>query len=245
MRYAIILTLLMFSCSTDPTVTLVGGSEHSTTYIYQDSQCYFAVVGLNNLVEEGQIDAVKLTITAPFGQGTFDFGLADFVNDTFALDLVGDIMLQDSLTENFTDTPIDASFIGQLFLYSDGSIETLTDTIRIDIINPLKGDRQVGKLIDGKRSGEWLEYYDEKLNDLSRKSYFVDGKRDGLDSIFKGGQLYMFCEWTNGQKDGNFFVYWPNGAVKYKTKFADGHPIELLYSYTSANDPIDSLVISR
>ena len=115
--------------------------------------------------------------------------------------------------------------------------------------------KEQGKVIKGKREGEWLEYYKngevkEKSNfkdgkaegesinyydngKLKAKGNFKDGKMDGeIFSYFENGESELVANFKDGKPEGKFLSYYKNGQLKYKSNYKDGKQEgEWLYYY--------------
>ena len=223
-------------------ISLVGKSKYDSIYMYQDTELTIVANGLSNGFKHNDYDSVQFVINITDIQEPYVYSRQVFKNDTFQMDIRGDIMMPDTVSEKFLSIPKDYSIVAKLDLFmKDRLIKSVNDTIKIYIINPVSSERTKGELVDGKRKGKWFEYYDKEHKDIARISYFVNGKRHGNDSIYKKDKLYMFSEWVHGKKHGDFFVYWPNGTIKYKYKFDEGYPSDPLLIYTSAGELSDSI----
>ncbi|MAD11452.1 MAG: hypothetical protein CMC04_01855 [Flavobacteriaceae bacterium] len=80
---------------------------------------------------------------------------------------------------------------------------------------------------DGKREGEYLEYYEN--GQLRFKRNYKDGKLEGEYLIYyESGQLKKKNNYKNGKRDGENIHYWENGQL-YKTEiYKDGELIETI-----------------
>lgn len=225
MRKILLFIFITFlACSErDLKINLKATPQQVMLYNYQDVYCIFKAKGLDSALKSGKIDSIDFKLTVD-GEEILD-GL-QFKNDSTYFEFRGDLMIPDSLTENFTNSIINYNYIGQLTMYSHGTKKVSADTVKLQIINPLKNHRMKGDIIEGKREGVWLEYYDNQLTELARKSYFKSGKRIGSDSIFKNNTLYYVINWTEGHKDGSFKIFWPDGTVKWETNYLAGEPFE-------------------
>jgi len=173
------------------------------------------------------------------------FKSQDFENDTLSFEMRGDLMLADSITELFSSDPKDYFFYGQLYLYHGNKVHKKLDALVISYVNPIKNNRMTGNLLDEKREGRWLEYYDFEKKDLGRISHFLNGKRQGKDSVFKNGKLHILSNWHKGKKDGEFLMFWPNGKTRWKTTHDNGIQNSKTYIFDSNEVLFDSLAIGE
>ncbi|GAA5039172.1 hypothetical protein GCM10011506_38020 [Marivirga lumbricoides] len=238
MKKILIIILLAFSCITDEKdIVLTANPQKVVLYNYQDVYCVYKAKGLGESLESGKIDSINFKIT--IDDEEILKGLT-FDNDSIYFMHMADLMVPDSVTENFTDSIISYNYIGQLAIYSNDTKKVSADTVKLQIINPLENERMKGDIIKGKREGVWLEYYDNQLTELARKSYFKSGKRYGSDSIFKNDILYYVINWTEGHKDGSFKVFWPNGIIKWETRYNNGMPVEPVSMYNNLGEKTGS-----
>ena len=78
-----------------------------------------------------------------------------------------------------------------------------------------------GKIIKGKREGEWLEYY--RNGSLESKSNFKDGKEEGeLFWYYQNGKLEIKGNYKGGKEEGEFLSYDVNGRIVYKYNYKEG-----------------------
>jgi antitoxin component YwqK of YwqJK toxin-antitoxin module len=93
--------------------------------------------------------------------------------------------------------------------------------------------KELGKIIKGKKEGEWLEYWDNGQL-YSRKNY-KDGKYDGKYSSYyeskKDGELLDYYEsgvlnwketFKKGIIEGQSLIYFETGTLWYNTNFKNG-----------------------
>ena len=105
--------------------------------------------------------------------------------------------------------------------------------------------KEQGKVIKGKREGEWLEYY--KNGEVKEKSNFKDGKAEGesivyydngklrgkgnykdgkaegeIFSYFENGESELIANFKDGKLEGEFLSYYKNGQLKEKSNYKDG-----------------------
>lgn len=236
-RLLIIFLVVLSSCKDKQNnISLEANPTQAKIYNYQDIDCQFIAHNLNNSYDNKTIDSIKFTTSFSFMEEEVRHNRQEFRNDTITMSIRGDLMVPDSVTETFTEEMDTITVYGELTTYSSNNTEKLNDTITIYIENPLKNNRMVGKIENGKRGGQWLEYYDEKLTELARKSYFIDGKRHGTDSIFKDEKLYYLINWKEGQKHGSFKIFWSNGQVKWQTEYEYGKPISPVNMYNFSGE---------
>lgn len=214
-------------------ISLEAVPSKVVVYNYEDVVCQFIVPHLTEFLNEEVTDSVRFTTSYSFMDTKVSHSLDEFKNDTLSIEMRGDLMIEDSITETFTDKVDTISVIGELSCFFKNKIEKHSDTISIYLENPLKNNKMVGELKSGKREGLWLEYYDEELTELSRKSYFIEGKRHGVDSIYKNGRLHYLINWKKGQKHGSFKMLWPNGKIKWQTEYDNGEPVIPVYIFNS------------
>ena len=226
-------------------VSLKSAATNTQVYLYQDTDCFFIIEGLNRAIKSGEIDSMRFILITSFSDEPYAYDLYDFKEDTLEFRLRGDLMVADSITETFSDETSDYHFIAKLSLYSNNEIDEQVDTLFISSINPLTNERMVGQLRNDKREGKWLEYYDVEQTDLGRSSIFINGKRHGRDSVFKKGKLYILSHWDNGRKHGKFQIYWPNGQTKWETEYKDGIQVSKTYIFNSAGELTNSLEIGQ
>ena len=95
--------------------------------------------------------------------------------------------------EKFTDVPFTGNSIGQ----------------------------QQGKIIKGKREGEWLTYYQN--GQLNEKVNYKDGKANGeWLAYYEYGELFLKGHYKDGKIEGEQYVYYKNGQLQFKGNFKDG-----------------------
>ena len=81
--------------------------------------------------------------------------------------------------------------------------------------------KEQGKVIKGKREGEWLEYY--KNGEVKEKSNFKDGKAEGESlRYYKSGELKNKNNWKDGKLEGERLYYYKNGQLWRKNNYKDG-----------------------
>ena len=90
--------------------------------------------------------------------------------------------------------------------------------------------KEQGKVIKGKREGEWLEYY--KNGEVKEKSNFKDGKAEGESiNYYDNGKLKAKGNFKDGKMDGEIFSYFENGESELVANFKDGKPEGEFLSY--------------
>ena len=109
---------------------------------------------------------------------------------------------------------------------SDNLILSKTDGLFYEKSNkkPFTGEvtgRVKGKIIKGKRNGEWLEYYVN--GSLEYKSNYKDGKEEGeVFWYYQNGKLEIRGNYKNDNEDGMFLSYDVNGRLVYKYNYKEG-----------------------
>ena len=106
-----------------------------------------------------------------------------------------------------------------------------------------------GKVSQGKKVGEWLEYYEDgqlllkrnykddkkegewlqysESGQLIKKSNFKDGKADGEWLIYyESGALYSIGNYKDDKKEGEWLWYWESGKLKDKRNYKDDRLIK-------------------
>ena len=67
--------------------------------------------------------------------------------------------------------------------------------------------QQKGKIIKGKREGEWLWYYEN--SQLQYKWNYKYGKEEGeWEMYYESGELWKKGNYKDGKKDGEQLSYW-------------------------------------
>ena len=88
--------------------------------------------------------------------------------------------------------------------------------------------RKRGKIIDGKREGEWLIYH-EQNGQLLHKEYFKDGKPEGEWITYHyNGQLWLRTNFKDGKLEGNQLWYGENGQLEKTKIYKEGVLIETI-----------------
>ena len=81
--------------------------------------------------------------------------------------------------------------------------------------------KEQGKVIKGKREGEWLTYY--KNGEVKEKSNFKDDKQEGESlRYYKSGELKNKNNWKDGKLEGERLYYYKNGQLWRKNNYKDG-----------------------
>ena len=81
--------------------------------------------------------------------------------------------------------------------------------------------KEEGKIINGKREGEWLEYWGN--GQLYSQRTYKDGKYEGeYFSYYESGQLNINVNYTDGKKDGELLDYYESGQLNWKEKYIKG-----------------------
>ena len=80
----------------------------------------------------------------------------------------------------------------------------------------------VGRIIKGKKVGEWLFYRDED-GELKAKYYYKEGRVEGEYSLYWfNGQLMSKGNFKNSKREGQSFSYRKNGKLFSKQNYKDG-----------------------
>ena len=87
-----------------------------------------------------------------------------------------------------------------------------------------------GKIIDGKREGEILYFYDNGL--LKIKTNYKYGKVEGKWlEYYESGQLHYEGNYIDGELNGEYLTYYENGQLEYKNYFIDTIPVGKQFNY--------------
>ena len=102
-----------------------------------------------------------------------------------------------------------------------------------------KGEsREVGKYIEGKKDGEWVDYYRNGKFDGKNVGYvdgkitiienYKNGKRDGKwkEYSFTGTYLVSERNYEDGKLDGKWVLYNENGKIVSEKNYKDGERID-------------------
>lgn len=81
----------------------------------------------------------------------------------------------------------------------------------------------------GLKTG-FYEYFDEH-GVLTETSNFTGGELIGERKIYEAGKLYAIENYINGQFEGPYKVYYPNGQLKLETQYVHNEMIGELKSY--------------
>ena len=243
--FAIISSHLISCNSESSRIDFHGFAETDTIFHYQDLDCWFVAVGLAKKNETGVVDSFQLIITDNLSEYISIIPESDFSGDSVDFAIRGSNPEIDSLPETFFDSVRHIRFYGRLEVYENNAESRIYhDTITLNFVNPLNHSRMVGQLIDGKREGRWYEYYDQEHQQLARSSSFKNGFRQGADSVFRDGKLYILSHWSNGKKHGSYESYWPNGVIQHRIDFENGYPTTLLRYYSSRGEQSDSISLN-
>ena len=80
----------------------------------------------------------------------------------------------------------------------------------------------VGRIIKGKKAGEWLFYRDED-GVLKAKYYYKEGRIEGTYSLYWfNGQLMSKGSFKDTKREGQFLSYRENGKLFSKQSYKDG-----------------------
>ena len=80
----------------------------------------------------------------------------------------------------------------------------------------------VGRIIKGKKVGEWLFYRDED-GELKAKYYYKEGRVEGEYSLYWfNGQLMSKGSFKDTKREGQFLSYQENGKLFSKQNYKDG-----------------------
>jgi antitoxin component YwqK of YwqJK toxin-antitoxin module len=247
MRTAIIaiLVILFSACdSSTREISFFAGVEKDTIYSYQDGGGYFVAQGLvDQLSQENVINAKLIVKFLEYGDSIVtELNNKNFyLTDTLYYGFRAEVYYPDYTTELIGKKPKQINYIGELEVrYSNGRVTSYLDSIHFTIIEPIKSDKMIGKLINGKREGKWLEFNDINKKEISRSSTFLNGLRNGTDTIFRNQQPYIITTWKQGKKDGYYRSYYPNGVVNSEMLFNDGKPIDPMYFFSNKGILIDS-----
>ena len=85
------------------------------------------------------------------------------------------------------------------------------------------GDKSKKKLniINGKRNGEYTEYYPN--GQLKITANYNNGDLNGAFSeYYPNGQLKITTDYSNGELDGLFIEFFENGMLRFETKYSNG-----------------------
>ena len=82
--------------------------------------------------------------------------------------------------------------------------------------------KQQGKIIKGKKEGEWLYYWDNGL--LQKTDIYKDGKLEGevLFTYYDDGQLRSKKNFKGGKQEGEWLWYYDNAQLSIKGNYKDG-----------------------
>lgn len=220
--------------------------EYDTIFYCQDGNGHFVTPGLVEQLDSGLVTAALFTTT--YQDSIKDEILLTtenyYLRDTLNYGFITEMVEVDSTEERFESPPSEILLFGELEVYySSGDTVLQKDTIRFTRINPLTHERLVGELEDAQRTGIWLTYYDMDKTILLRKSIFVDGLRNGSDTVYyTTGKASIVSNWKNGKKHGlieTFSVY--TGNVTSRVTFTEGFPSSTMYYFDHYNEVIDSL----
>lgn len=242
--------LLVFACSHEKKandIQLIAFRKNDTIYYYQDGEGYFLAPGLHSGLHSGKVQYANLIATVSVNGADFETELTkdNFKpTDTLWHDLRETTLTEDDTIEIVGQPPLVFRYNGELrYVYEQRDTVSLRDTISFVLINPLTSNKMSGQLINGKRSGYWREYNDVEKLDLARSSYFVDGLRNGMDTIFRDGGIYLISEWSLGKKDGWYRTYYQNGQINSELLFDKGRAIDPMVFYSNKGAIIDSAYI--
>ena len=96
------------------------------------------------------------------------------------------------------------------------------------------GDKSKKKLniINGKRNGEYTEYYPN--GQLKITANYNNGDLNGAFSeYYPNGQLKITTDYSNGDLNGAFSEYYPNGQLKITTDYSNGELDALFEEFSS------------
>ena len=72
--------------------------------------------------------------------------------------------------------------------------------------------KMVGKLVDGKRDGEWVAYFNN--GQVQSEGFFENGNREGIARVFfPNGQLRYEGQYKNNKETGHWKFYNEQGKL--------------------------------
>lgn len=237
---------LLFSCEqpTREEIQFHGFAEPDTILNYQDSYCHFVASGLVEQLANGTVNSANFILTTtshPYKHETELTKTNFYLSDTIEHGVFHELNQVDNYPEQFDTPDENYLFFGELEVYYlNGDTISYSDTITLTITNPLFNEKMDGKIIDGKRTGEWLDYYDNDHKELARKSYFENGLRHGADTVYKLNKVAIISNWHNGKKHG-VFQHFRFGYKQSDVSFEDGIPTTPLRYFNSKREVIDSV----
>lgn len=249
----ILLLAILASCelnnSPSNQVDFYGEYDDDTIYYYETKDFKYYTSGLTEGLQDSSVLAAKVSITTEMHKdpGTILTRKNYTLGDSLNFYIVGELANTDGLPEEFTDKIDPFSFYGQLDVYySNGDTIILRDTVTFHRINPLTHSRMEGEMVNNKREGKWLEYYDKSHNQLARISTFQNGLRHSSDTVFfRNGKPHIISQWKDGKKHGRVETLSRyTGNVYSHITFDEGFPSSKMYYYDHYNNLTDSLDIN-
>lgn len=76
-----------------------------------------------------------------------------------------------------------------------------------------------GVIVNGKKQGEYIQYYDDGLYydkpHIFEVCNYIDGKKNGCQKTYYfNGQIETICYYTDDKQNGEFRSYFQNGNLK-------------------------------
>jgi antitoxin component YwqK of YwqJK toxin-antitoxin module len=106
------------------------------------------------------------------------------------------------------------------------------------------------KTVNGKKEGQWIEYFDVSANptsdsataDYYRLAFYRKGILNGTVRYYdKGGKMYKETPYTNGKENGSEKEYRGNGTVSREINFRLGEVLTIKTYYKSGKIQADIL----
>ena len=103
---------------------------------------------------------------------------------------------------------------------------TIESGCKFVIFTSMCGNRGKYFIFNGKKEGEYKEYYSNGLLDIICN--YKNDKREGeYKSYYNNKQLYKICNYKNGDLEGEHKKYWANGRLYGIYNCKNGKKIEI------------------
>ena len=102
--------------------------------------------------------------------------------------------------------------------------------------NPKSQNKKTGKAPnnaddEGLKQGLWKEYFPGEKFEYALINYVNDTKDGEFLAYRKDNSLYMKGNYKDGKLHGTHIIYYPNGQIKIKRNFIEGHQSGTKYTY--------------
>lgn len=89
-----------------------------------------------------------------------------------------------------------------------------------------------GAFLNGKKTGRWIEYIPGLKGESIETGYYAGtGEREGIWESTIDGKPHQQVTYNNGQRQGAFRAFYPNGKNKYETAYDKGLEVGIYKSY--------------